>query len=49
MLFSTPLSNINRQKKISRKALNVKNKDHCNKKKAKQLRTCKEYARKRKL
>jgi len=49
MLFSTPLSNINRQKRISRKALNVKNKDHYNKKKAKQLGACKEYVRKRKL
>lgn len=49
MLFSTPLLNINRQKRISRKALKAKNKDHCNKKKVKQLGACKEYVRKRKL
>lgn len=48
MLFSTPLLNINRQKKDSRKVLKAKNKDHCNKKKVKQL-IYKEYVRKRKL
>jgi len=48
-MFNKSLFIINRQKRISRKALNVKNKDHYNKKKAKQLGACKEYVRKRKL